>query len=101
MTTQVGFIGLGAMGRPMAAVLAGAGYSVKVFDQDAGTRQSLAERDSIEAMASVAETAAGADVLFTCLPNDEIVRRVYLEPAGVASAIRLWATGSSATFPPS
>jgi 3-hydroxyisobutyrate dehydrogenase-like beta-hydroxyacid dehydrogenase len=36
----------------------------------------------------VGEVAAGSAVLFTCLPNDAIVREVYLGPAGIASAAR-------------
>ncbi len=38
--------------------------------------------------ASPAEVAAGADVVFTCLPNDAIVLDVYLGPDGIAAGAR-------------
>ncbi|WP_306456383.1 3-hydroxyisobutyrate dehydrogenase [Maliponia aquimaris] len=70
---QIGFIGLGNMGAPMAANLARAGHSVKGFDT-AGTTA-----EGVTPVPSAAEAAEGADVVITMLPNGEILRRVAAE----------------------
>ncbi|SMX35965.1 3-hydroxyisobutyrate dehydrogenase [Maliponia aquimaris] len=72
-TMQIGFIGLGNMGAPMAANLARAGHSVKGFDT-AGTTA-----EGVTPVPSAAEAAEGADVVITMLPNGEILRRVAAE----------------------
>ena len=55
---KIGFIGLGAMGAPMAASLERAGHAVQSFDLNGkGNRKSLRE------------ASEGAEVLFTSLPG--------------------------------
>jgi 3-hydroxyisobutyrate dehydrogenase len=56
---KIGFIGLGAMGRPMAASLERAGHELQRYDVRPGENQK----------ASVAEAARGCEVLFTSLPG--------------------------------
>jgi 3-hydroxyisobutyrate dehydrogenase len=63
---KIGFIGLGAMGRPMAASLERAGHAVQRYDVRPGEGQK----------ASVAETARGCEVLFTSLPGPAEVESV-------------------------
>ncbi len=60
--TNVGWIGLGAMGSPMATCLARAGHQVTAYDIDPARAKSLAEQ-GVRAGDSIAETAADADVL--------------------------------------
>ncbi|MGB7316404.1 MAG: 3-hydroxyisobutyrate dehydrogenase [Planktotalea sp.] len=67
---QIGFIGLGNMGGPMAANLVAAGHTVKGFDV-AGTSTA-----GVSVAASAAEDATGVDVLITMLPNGSILRSV-------------------------
>ncbi|MEN8952361.1 3-hydroxyisobutyrate dehydrogenase [Planktotalea arctica] len=67
---QIGFIGLGNMGGPMAANLAAAGHHVRSFDV-AGTSAAGAV-----AVASALEAATNADVVITMLPNGAILRSV-------------------------
>ncbi len=67
---NIGFIGLGNMGGPMAANLAAAGNSVKGFDV-AGT-----SAEGVSVASSAAEAATGVDVLITMLPNGAILRSV-------------------------
>jgi 4-hydroxybutyrate dehydrogenase/sulfolactaldehyde 3-reductase len=81
--TAVGFIGLGRMGGPMARNLAGAGHPVHAFDVDAAARSRAAAVSGTAVHATAAEVAARAAVLFTALPNDDVVRRTYLEPGGI------------------
>jgi 3-hydroxyisobutyrate dehydrogenase len=82
--SSVGFVGLGRMGRPMATRLLGAGVSVTLFD----TRRDAVDRVVAEsggtAAASLAELAAGRDVVITMLPNGDVVRSVVLGEGGDA-----------------
>ncbi len=80
---QIGFIGLGKMGGPMARNLATAGHSVTGFDT-AGVRIG-----GVAPAASAAEAARDRDAVITMLPDGAILRRVYAEivPAGRAGAV--------------
>jgi 3-hydroxyisobutyrate dehydrogenase len=60
--TNVGWIGLGAMGSPMAAFVAKAGHPVTAFDIDPRRAAALAGA-GVKAAATVGEAAADADVL--------------------------------------
>ena len=70
---NIGFIGLGNMGAPMAANLAAAGHNVTGFDV-AGTTA-----DGVATAASITEACQGADVVITMLPNGDILRAVAAE----------------------
>jgi 3-hydroxyisobutyrate dehydrogenase len=59
--TRVGWVGLGAMGSPMARCVARAGFKVAAYDIDPGRAASLAA-DGVKPAASIAEVAAGAGV---------------------------------------
>lgn len=82
---QIGFIGLGNMGGPMAANLAAAGHTVRGFDV-AGT-----SAQGVSNVESAVEAATGADVLITMLPNGDLLRSVADEviPAMNAGAVLL------------
>jgi 3-hydroxyisobutyrate dehydrogenase-like beta-hydroxyacid dehydrogenase len=88
MAERVGFIGLGTMGLPMATNLAKGGVGLVVHDASAPALAAAARLPGARAAGSVAEVAGQCAVLFTCLPNDAIVREVYLGAAGIASAAR-------------
>jgi 3-hydroxyisobutyrate dehydrogenase len=60
--TNIGWIGLGAMGSPMATCLARAGHEVTAYDIDPARATALAD-EGVRAGDSIAETAADADVL--------------------------------------
>src|SRR5439155_1602577 len=81
----VGFIGLGTMGMPMATNLARAGVPLVVHDVNPAAAAAAAKVPGIGVAGSPALVAARSTVLFTCLPNDAIVRDVYLGPAGIAT----------------
>jgi 3-hydroxyisobutyrate dehydrogenase-like beta-hydroxyacid dehydrogenase len=88
MSERVGFIGLGTMGLPMATNLAKAGIGLLVHDASPAALAAAARLPGAVAAPSVAAVAADSAVLFTCLPNDAIVREVYLGAGGIASAAR-------------
>jgi 3-hydroxyisobutyrate dehydrogenase-like beta-hydroxyacid dehydrogenase len=83
MSATLGFLGLGRMGGPMAKNLAAAGHPVHVFDVSAEAARRLAASPRIVAEASPRAVAARATVLFSALPNDDIVTEAYLGPDGV------------------
>jgi len=82
----VGFIGLGTMGLPMASNLAMAGVRLVVHDASAAAAAQAGTLPGAAVAKSVADVAAQAAVVFTCLPNDDIVRAVYLGAGGIASS---------------
>ena len=73
---DIGFIGLGVMGSPMATHLAKAGHRLVLLDRDAAAARRLA--DTLGAPARVAatprEVAAASEVVITMLPNGEVVQ---------------------------
>src|SRR5262245_19970542 len=87
-TGDVGFIGLGRMGGPMARNLARAGHAVHVFDVDPAAIQRLVATGGITAHGSPREVAARAPIVFTALPNDDIVIRTYLGNDGILAGVR-------------
>jgi 3-hydroxyisobutyrate dehydrogenase len=84
---QIGFIGLGTMGAPMARNLQGGGYKLVVNDlrKDAAALH-------VTAGAAWADTpkavAAHSDVIFTSLPEPRDVEKVALAPEGLLAGIK-------------
>jgi len=88
MSERVGFIGLGTMGGPMATNLAKAGKAPVVFDAIAAASAAVAKAPGVTIATSAAGVAAQVGVLFTALPNDAIVKQVYLGADGVAAGAK-------------
>ena len=80
--TTIGFIGLGAMGRGMAANCQKKGFSLVVQDINPEPVEYLVSLGA-KAAGSVGEVAQQCSVIVTCLPNGPIVRDVILGPDGV------------------
>jgi 3-hydroxyisobutyrate dehydrogenase-like beta-hydroxyacid dehydrogenase len=87
MPDAVGFIGLGTMGGPMAANLARAGVPLVVYDASPAAA-AAATNPGVTVAGSPGDVASRVAVLFTCLPNDDIVRAVYLASGGIAAGAR-------------
>ncbi len=90
---DIAFIGLGVMGGPMAGHLARAGHAVTAYNRSperaAKWRETWAAEGLAVAFASTpAEAAQGADIVFTCVGNDEDLAEVTLGPVGVLGAMR-------------
>jgi 3-hydroxyisobutyrate dehydrogenase-like beta-hydroxyacid dehydrogenase len=85
---EVGFIGLGRMGFPMARNLARAGYRVHAHDVAPEAIGRAARLAGVVAHPSARDVAAAATVAFTALPNDAIVRETYLGPSGLLAGGR-------------
>ncbi len=80
--TNIGFIGLGNMGGPMALNLVKAGYQLKVFDLVPAALKRLAE-EGAAVMPSAIDAANDVDVLITMLPSSPHVQKLYLGESGL------------------
>lgn len=80
---EIGFVGLGQMGNPMAANIAKAGFSVLCFDA-AGTEERLPPK--ARAAGSLAEVVQSTDTVYLSLPDGKIVNAVAEEIAAVQGA---------------
>ena len=81
--SQAAFIGLGALGTPMATNLLRAGWSLTVHNRSREREQPLASQGAQRA-ATPAAAAAAAPVLCLCLSDDNAVCAVLLEGADAA-----------------
>ena len=79
---DVGFIGLGIMGRPMAGNLLKAGFGVVAHSRTRSKVDALVAQGG-EAATSPREVAARCDVVITMVPDTPDVRDVMLGPDGV------------------
>ena len=84
---RIGFLGLGAMGGPMARRLAQSGFSVLGYDVDAA-RAEAAAGAGVSIAKSPATAAEAADIVISSLPNPAAVREAYLGANGAVSALR-------------
>jgi 3-hydroxyisobutyrate dehydrogenase-like beta-hydroxyacid dehydrogenase len=82
---QIGFIGLGHMGKPMALNLVKAGHEVFVHSRSRGPIEALVAAGAKEA-SSPADLASKVEFLGTCLLNPEQCLRIYLGENGVAAS---------------
>ncbi|MGA0608533.1 NAD(P)-dependent oxidoreductase [Phenylobacterium sp. VNQ135] len=80
---KVAFAGLGVMGFPMAGHLARAGHEIGVYNRSPEKARRWVDAHAGphggKAGATVAEAAAGAEILFLCVGNDDDVRQVVGE----------------------
>jgi 4-hydroxybutyrate dehydrogenase/sulfolactaldehyde 3-reductase len=84
---KIGFIGLGAMGRPMAGNLQKKGFQLTVYDLNPKACQALAGLGA-KVAGSVAEVARECAVVVTMLPDSPDVKAVVLGPGGIAESGR-------------
>ncbi len=82
MPRKIGFIGLGHLGSGIAGVLVDDGHEVHGLDADPERMARAVARGLIQE-ATPKAVAAASEVLFTCLPQSDIVTDVCLGPNGV------------------
>ena len=87
-TQNVAFLGLGVMGHPMAGHLAQAGHRLTVFNRTAAKASRWLEQHPGKSAPTPAAGAAGADLVMTCVGNDDDVRAVVLGSDGALAAMR-------------
>src|SRR6185295_18544330 len=89
--SKVAFLGLGVMGFPMAGHLAAAGHDVTVYNRTAAKAASWVEKHKGKQAPTPAAAAAGAEIVCTCVGNDDDLRAVV---NGVGGAFAGMARGA-------
>ena len=79
---KVAFLGLGVMGYHMAGHLAKAGHDVTVYNRTTSKAARWAGEFAGETAATPAEAAAGKEIVFACVGNDDDVRAVTVGTGG-------------------
>jgi len=87
MKKNIGFIGLGIMGKPMTLNLIKAGHNLTVYDINKETVKQLVSLGATSAE-SPKEVAANSDIIFTMLPNSQHVREVVLGENGISKSAK-------------
>lgn len=82
--TSIGFVGLGHMGLPIARRLRAAPAGIVLIGHDTDPARTAAL--GAPSADSVAALAQRAQCVFTCLPAEDVVREIYLGPAGLYAA---------------
>jgi 2-hydroxy-3-oxopropionate reductase len=87
MSCNIGFVGLGIMGKPMSRNLMKAGHKLMVYDIVPESVQAIVA-DGAAPGASAAEVAARTDIVITMLPDGPEVEQAILGPGGVLEGTR-------------
>jgi len=84
---KLGFIGIGSMGRPIARRLLESGYKVMVYNRDRSKAEALVDYGATVAK-KLSQLALHADVILSCLANDDAVRSIYMGTEGIFANVR-------------
>lgn len=87
MRKNIGFIGLGIMGRPMTLNLLKAGHNVIVYDINKEAVDKLVNAGA-KGASSPKEVGENSDIIITMVPNSQHVREVVLSENGVAKGAK-------------
>lgn len=86
-STKVAFIGLGAMGTPMAQNIRKAGYSLSVYNRDQSKTEPLAVQ-GCQVATSPVEAGREADFVVTMLADDLAVQQIMMGENGVLKSMK-------------
>ena len=79
---RTAFVGLGVMGYPMAGYLASSGHDVSVYNRTASKADAWCQQYGGKAATTPREAAQDAELVFSCVGNDDDVREVILGEHG-------------------
>ncbi|MDO4897683.1 MAG: NAD(P)-dependent oxidoreductase [Rothia sp. (in: high G+C Gram-positive bacteria)] len=85
MSLKVAWIGLGAMGAPMALVTAAAGHQVTAFDMNPAALEAVAPQ--VAAAPSAVDAVAGADAVVIMVATGAQLQAVLFGENGIAQAL--------------
>jgi 3-hydroxyisobutyrate dehydrogenase len=88
MNKRIGFVGLGAMGWPMATNLVKAGFQLYVFDARSAETERFGAAVGGKGAASLRALGEASDIVITMLPTSKVVAAVLLEENGIAAGLR-------------
>lgn len=80
---NVGFIGIGLMGKPMTQRLLAAGYRTRVWNRSRAKLKDVVEQGAIEAR-TPAELTQASEIVFMCVTDTAAAEEVVFGPEGVA-----------------
>ncbi len=84
---RVAFLGLGAIGAPMARHLAGPDLDLVVWNRTRARAESFVARTPARLAATPAEAASGRDLVITCLPVSRDVESLLDGPTGLLATM--------------
>jgi 3-hydroxyisobutyrate dehydrogenase len=84
---KVTFLGLGAIGRPMARRVADAGFDLTVWNRTAARARDFAAATGARAARTAAEAVRGADVVLSCLSTSQDVASLLDGPEGLLAGL--------------
>jgi 3-hydroxyisobutyrate dehydrogenase len=84
---RVAFLGLGAIGAPMAEHLALPPFELTVWNRTRAKADKFAASHSASVAATSAEAVRGAEIVVTCLPSSREVGEVLQGPGGILEAL--------------
>jgi 3-hydroxyisobutyrate dehydrogenase-like beta-hydroxyacid dehydrogenase len=87
IATEIGFIGLGAMGAHMVRHLLASGHNVHVYDTNPAALEKCQALGG-KVLSSPKDVADAVDAVLVCLPTPDIVTRVALGPNGIIQGSR-------------
>jgi 3-hydroxyisobutyrate dehydrogenase len=85
---NVAFVGLGAIGRPMARRVAEAGFPLTVWNRTAEKARDFARATGARCAKSPGDAARGAEVVITCLSTSHDVEYLIGQPDGLLGGLR-------------
>ena len=85
---NVAFLGLGVMGYPMAGHLAAKGHTVTVYNRTFAKAEKWTAQHKGDAKRTPREAAAGKDIVFCCVGNDDDLRGVMLGADGALAGMK-------------
>jgi 3-hydroxyisobutyrate dehydrogenase-like beta-hydroxyacid dehydrogenase len=91
---QLGFLGLGIMGHPMAGHLLKAGHEVALWTKQARKAQELAKTGTGTACATPREVAERSDYIFYCVGDSRMAREIATGKHGLIESVRAGAVVS-------
>ncbi|MGV3490931.1 MAG: NAD(P)-dependent oxidoreductase [Devosia sp.] len=84
---KVAFLGLGVMGYPMARHLAAKGHEVTVYNRTTAKAEKWVSEHGGKLAKTPAEAAAGQEIVFACVGNDDDLRSVTTGTDGAFAAM--------------
>ena len=88
MTKEVGFVGLGTMGKPMALNLQKAGFQVTICAHQNMAPIKELEANGAKVVGTPRDVAAASEVVITCLPDAPQVEEVVMGADGLLAGAR-------------
>ncbi|MBK5073739.1 NAD(P)-dependent oxidoreductase [Budviciaceae bacterium CWB-B4] len=85
---KISFVGLGVMGYPMARHLIKAGHDVTVYNRTTTKAEQWVNEYGGKLALTPREAAIGADMVMSCVGNDDDVRSVYYGENGIFAGVK-------------